>query len=579
MSEESQEESRETRLYTAASTAYDSRLLTQLSVSNMKALAGDHLIPLAPLTLVYGPNGAGKSSVIQSLMLLAQSVRAGAFAPHGPLVDVRDFRHAVNGHDESKELTIGIRFLVQEEDSDAVMIESPKVEIEEVLPLQFEGGVALTFRDSDNGRPPSAHASLDVGGATLSEPNDPVPVLDGFDEASGPYGPFNLRWMLELDDSLAAESLAAAVERWHPDNPKARGAAALIRVASDLVEAGRAKLATLHKWVEPIEWQQGLHAPSDLRLSLEPADAVQVGRSLIQIHGRGLLPEDEAAIETMLARWEDGNAESTTFDGFASVVGLFARVEEEARGLLQSDLLGEDSSPAARRYRETRDRDHRPEAELVRLGPIRPTPRRVHLEDEVSDAAALTLIRRLHRSERLLGSVNEWLERLEIPYTIEVDRLISRRSGIERGYSFELTDTRTNVEVSLVDVGYGVSQILPIIVECVGANGRIICIEQPELHLHPRLAANLAELLADTVSRGNQIIAETHSENILLRVQRLVREGRIAASDVAVLYVDNTTATGAQVTRLHLDAEGDLQDRWPGGFFDDRLADVLGVPS
>ncbi len=75
--------------------------------------------------------------------------------------------------------------------------------------------------------------------------------------------------------------------------------------------------------------------------------------------------------------------------------------------------------------------------------------------------------------------------------------------------------------------------------------------------------------------QGNQIIAETHSENILLRIRRLVREGTLSPDDVAVVYVDNTT-DGVAIRRLRLGSNGGLLDPWPSGFFDDSLDDLLG---
>lgn len=565
------------RLYRSAATSYSSRLLTQLRVRNVKSLAGEHSIPLAPLTLVYGPNAAGKSSIIQSLLLAAQSVNADGFTPRGPLVDVRDFVHVVNAHDTSKEITIGLRFTIEEEDSDALMTAHFTDEDDEDVPsLKVEGGVTLTFYLPDGKRAPELRAALEIGSVDLVEPS-PVPVAEGEDPDGRPYGPYLLRWTMDLSDPSSAETLTAAIEGLAGNIADVRGSVALIRFASDLVSAGQAESAAIECWVDPMDWVPGFHAPSTLRLSLERANTSRDDRPLISVEGRGLLPEDEAYARVMLQQWAANIPAADHFDLRRPVIEVFNRVEEEARGLFQSTSLPEDTSPVAESYRERRAWNQRSEAGLVSLGPIRPTPKRVHLEDGDSDESELSLIRRLYRNDNLLAQVNEWLERLEIPYSVAVDRLVSQKSGVERGYSFELTDTRSKVEVSLADVGYGVSQVLPIIAECVGSAGSVICIEQPELHLHPRLAANLAELLVATATDGNQIIAETHSENILLRVQRLVREGQIAASDVAILFVDNTPGKGASITRLHLDDEGDLQERWPGGFFDDRLADVLGV--
>lgn len=201
------------------------------------------------------------------------------------------------------------------------------------------------------------------------------------------------------------------------------------------------------------------------------------------------------------------------------------------------------------------------------------------------------------REERLPDAVNEWLERLEIPYRIlplnahgmtpeEAEEENRRRWASESpslapvqsgtGWYF-LTDVRSGVKVTLDQVGYGVSQALPIVQACVGNSAHVVCIEQPELHLHPRLQANLGALFVDAVQRGKQIIAETHSESLLLRIQRLIRQRRLQPENVAVIYVDNTPEEGVSIQRLELGSDGDLLDPWPTGFFDDQLDDILGI--
>lgn len=194
-------------------------------------------------------------------------------------------------------------------------------------------------------------------------------------------------------------------------------------------------------------------------------------------------------------------------------------------------------------------------------------------------------------------SINAWLSRLDVPFKVravlveEADPdAADVLNSIDRSadwadervplpsdfHHWELIDTRSGVQVRLEDIGYGVGQLLPIIDFCTREADQVICIEQPELHLHPRLQGNLGELFVDSVIRGDQIIAETHSENILLRVRRLIREQHIAADDVAVVYVDNTDA-GVMISRLRLGSSGELLDPWPSGFFDDSLADILGA--
>lgn len=194
--------------------------------------------------------------------------------------------------------------------------------------------------------------------------------------------------------------------------------------------------------------------------------------------------------------------------------------------------------------------------------------------------------------------VNDRFRRLDVPYAMRpatyrdvnpaigeylqtlhrtpegADESVPRPDDIE---ALLLTDTRTGARVRLEEVGYGVGQVLPIVLACADTTPHVLLIEQPELHLHPRLQSDVGELLVDAVQGGSQVIAETHSENVLLRVQRLVKQRRLSPEQVCVLYIDNTPQEGASVRRLRLGTDGDLLDPWPTGFFDDRLDDILGI--
>ena len=129
-------------------------------------------------------------------------------------------------------------------------------------------------------------------------------------------------------------------------------------------------------------------------------------------------------------------------------------------------------------------------------------------------------------------------------------------------------------EVSLSDVGFGISQLLPLIVQCLTSKNQTISIEQPELHVHPRLQADVGELFAVSArDLGNCIIAETHSEHLVLRIQKLVRTGELKPDDVSIVFV-RREAKGSVVDRLRLDQEGDFIDEWPGGFFPERMREL-----
>ena len=178
----------------------------------------------------------------------------------------------------------------------------------------------------------------------------------------------------------------------------------------------------------------------------------------------------------------------------------------------------------------------------------------------------------LFRRPELVKQTNGWLKRLDIDYTLEVKPI-----GNDPGdpFAVRLVDTRRKkrVNVALPDVGFGVSQLLPFIVQSLVPGKQIISIEQPEVHIHPRLQADLGDLLVKAIKNEKQFIIETHSEHLILRLQRLVYKGKINPEDVSVIYVSRGPE-GTKAERLRLDEEGDFIDEWPNGFFLERLREL-----
>ena len=167
--------------------------------------------------------------------------------------------------------------------------------------------------------------------------------------------------------------------------------------------------------------------------------------------------------------------------------------------------------------------------------------------------------------------VPRWLQRLEL---IDSYRLVPV-SEYENGYEFLVTQHKGGPEVRLTDVGFGVSQVLPVLILCYYVpKGSILILEQPEAHLHPKVQSDLADVLIDVVANRNvQIILESHSEHLLHRLTRRIAEGEISADDMA-LYACQINDGTSEIEPLKMDEYGNVSN-WPRDFFGDDAGDVV----
>ncbi len=134
--------------------------------------------------------------------------------------------------------------------------------------------------------------------------------------------------------------------------------------------------------------------------------------------------------------------------------------------------------------------------------------------------------------------------------------------------------------VDIPDVGFGISQVLPVLVQCFYAPpGSTIIMEQPEIHLHPSAQSALADVMIDVINsrengadRNIQLIIETHSEHFLRRMQRRIAEDSVPQEKVSA-YFANISKTPATLDSLQIDLFGNIQN-WPENFFGDEMGDI-----
>ena len=155
-----------------------------------------------------------------------------------------------------------------------------------------------------------------------------------------------------------------------------------------------------------------------------------------------------------------------------------------------------------------------------------------------------------------LQVLNTYLHTLSLSKKIEATEINDTQIELKVSRTFDSDDM-----VNIVDVGSGVSQILPVLVALVAAEPeQLVYLEEPEIHLHPRAQANLGEIIVDAANRGVRVVLETHSDLLLRRIQSLVAEDKISA-DKAILHWFSRDEHGfTQVTSTPLNATGGYGD-------------------
>jgi len=232
---------------------------------------------------------------------------------------------------------------------------------------------------------------------------------------------------------------------------------------------------------------------------------------------------------------------------------------------------------------------------LYYLGPLRKHPERTYqwsgdmpsdvgAQGEFAIAALLAasadgrmLNRGPRRAQQKFGPfIASWLKDLGVINSFQVKAVAQGRKEFE----VLIKTHASSPEVKLTDVGFGISQVLPALVEAFYAPpNSMVWMEQPEIHLHPQVQAELADVFISAVQarengkpRNVQLIVESHSEHFLTRLQRRVAEGLISPDDVAV-YFCKRSDRGAELEPLQLNLYGEIEN-WPENFFGDEMADV-----
>jgi len=174
--------------------------------------------------------------------------------------------------------------------------------------------------------------------------------------------------------------------------------------------------------------------------------------------------------------------------------------------------------------------------------------------------------------------LNKWINEFEIGDKIEFDLI--------RGVGTEIFIIKGDKKINIVDLGYGVTQLLPLLLNIIYAlsiGNSCVVVEEPEANLHPKFQSKLADLFFDAYKQfGIHFIIETHSEYFIRKLQYLTAKGDTKPADTVIHYIGNPNATKRepeeeQVRTIHIKSNGQLTKPFESGFFDeaDNLALLL----
>jgi hypothetical protein len=610
-------------------------MLTELSIGNFRAFGETQRIPIKPLTLIFGANSSGKSSIIHSLLLAHHGLETGRWDAHqttlgGEAVDLGGFGSYVHRHDTDRMVTLGFETETNFEDlrqADGWTDQRQHLagKEEEKAPFKFAGRFGfrmhLTPKVSiwpGEQRELKRHGRIKEGVDVLK-----VEVLINGRPALTLSREFELTLFRPVLDLPCNPFLLTAFAYMARFSRLFRARNELSRAPAEAQQRVRQELEALRRSFE--DWERTLTAGSLEQMRTE-ADIVGLQEAYARtledrqfFFEKLVLRDNDNYDDWCWAGWRD-QLMNGTYDGVLGFFMDYARDNEvaeewwaEARAIRfnLSRFLNFYSEEIARTLRT-----------VTYLGPLRCVPSRhvTSVRDQdpnwlASGGAAWETAR---KDAEVVEAVNKWLgpDRLGtncrlLPREMvdkesllavlhdepagadpgtgayaAVNGLLQQNAGLSAVVELLFEDVKSRTTLSHRDIGFGVSQVLPVLVSALASRGRLIAIEQPELYLHPALQAELGDVFIESAlgERKNTFLLETHSEHLILRILRRIRETaasklpagmtRITPADVAVVFVE-PAAKGSVVRELRVDERGRLTDPWPGGFFEESFNELF----
>ncbi|MBU4261100.1 MAG: DUF3696 domain-containing protein [Proteobacteria bacterium] len=560
--------------------------ITAITIENFKGIREPVRVELKPITLLFGPNSAGKSTIIQALHYAREIFERQNLNPDRTLlgadsIDLGGFESLVNQHD--LKLPVNLRF-----DLDLRAEDLPTHdESQYIEDWDTPGSVGLNMS-----KVPFHIMTMQVEVSVRWSEQLAKPYIELYLVHT------NNHYLLAIRASADEKSLRFDINPYNPiflpeDVTPEEAEEALFQVYEADDDGPQFKVGVLC-WAY-FELMQSFDASGlysfDISSGLEsalPGDHAVISFNFPERDFPTADPKDERE-KLRVAE------EKKAYSDFTHNLSL----------LLNSLIAG----PCA----SIRDCLKN----FCYVGPLREVPKRSHRPatspEESRWSNGLAAYDTLFFSDdAFIDKVNEWLtqeERLGSGYSVEVKkyreleadnplmlavlqgRILDEDMDL-RGILLSLPvmrrllirDEARNIELAPQDIGVGISQVLPVVVAALYHKTGLVAIEQPELHIHPAFQVAMGDLFIEQVRQCPDLtfILETHSEHLMLRFLRRIRETgedkapgnrTLTPTELAIYFIEQGE-TGISCLPIRVDEDGDFIDRWPKGFFNERVKEL-----
>ena len=549
--------------------------ITAISVTNFKAVRSECRVEFRPITLLFGPNSAGKSTILQGLQFMREllerrNVDADRTIGGGDSVDLGGFRNFATHHDVREPVTVRVDFAPGDDPlpmpqqlpiDEAVATDLRKDLAANGIGAVESAWVQITSRwDVDTNRPWITAYEVGLNGRRIAEiSTQPLhvpcitfldfdhPLFTRLDETEGISEPdeTGIRAALKSMASglfLDPDSISpiSGIQLWldSEDTPVPDFSQPLL-ITDDIVDAEEKTTFELFSFLV----NQVLVGAGALLLG--ELQRIRYLGPIRAVPPRNFMPRtspDDARWANGLAAWDL----------------LYSRYDHEARS---GDEFIKDVS------RRMSSADELGLGYALDLGDFY----------ELREDSVIMNHLRMIRSDGDIDGGELFLE----PVRRELERLQPQRRLV-------LHDEVNDTDVKPHDIGVGISQVIPVVVGAMESDCSLFAVEQPELHVHPRIQCNLGDVFAGEAGKndGRVFLIETHSEHLILRLLRRIREtaesdlppGKPALTpdQIGVYFVEGGE-DGMKVTPLPVTDTGDFARNWPGkhGFFEEREEELF----